>query len=523
MPTPRKRSRRVTAAAGPRPRRPVVPSQQPAASGLWLQRFVDPDLRLTREERLSESAVYAAIRQIVDPLAAAAWNVVIREKGQRTSLGDGDLWYKLNVRPNPDQAAVSLKEALITSAIVSGSGYWAINRDGAERAQELWPLEFDRVSLIRDSVDAALFYRYAQPDGSETYLRGADVVHVRGPTIAGLNGDSLVDRASPAISLAVAQARFASAFFQNSGVMSGYLKFPNPITDAATITRLKEEWSAKYGGRKAHSTGVLEGGGEYVSISTDAEKAQLDKSREMSVQDVARYFSVPLVLMALAISAQGYGTNTTQFFEMFVRTCLSSWKRRVEEEATYKLCPQRSPWPEVTIDLGFLTRGNAKERAETNEILIRSAQLTPNEARADEGRDSMENGDVLLFQGKKLDEVISPPDPQPAAAQAPVEPAQRDGMEDMEDDGSGSEMMSLLRAGIVLALDNHRRRWVARSADVSDEKLAEARAELRTKLTADLGPFGRALTSVQVAALADQVELGVESSKAVTHLLGVPA
>jgi HK97 family phage portal protein len=485
---------------------------------MWLQRYVDPDLRLTQEERLSESAVYACIRQIVDPLAAANWDVAVREKDQRTSLGDGDLWYKLNVRPNDDQPASAIKEALVTSAIMSGSGYWGINRDGAGKLSELWPLEYDRVTLLRpDGGD--LFYQYRQPGGDETYLRGSDVVHVRAPTISGLNGDSLVDRASPSISLAVAQARFASSFFQNAGVISGYLKFKTAITDPKVRERLKEEWSSKHGGRKAHGTGVLEGDGEYVSTSTDAEKSQLRESREMSVQDISRVFGVPLVLLSLAISAQGYGTNTTQFFEMFVRTCLSSWRRRIQEEVTYKLCPQRSPWPEVSIDLNWLTRGNEKERAETRAILIDSAQLTPNEARADEGRDSKPNGDVLMLKGKPLEQVINPPTPAPAAV-VPAKPEPPDPADEEEVDG---ETVALLRAGVALALENHRRRWVARVRDVGEEKTAEAREELRAKLSADLAAFSEHITGGQFAALAAQAEAGADPSKTVEQLIGVAA
>ncbi len=72
----------------------------------------------------------------------------------------------------------------------------------------------------------------------------------------------------------------------------------------------------------------------------------------------------------------------------------------------------------------------AKEKAETNQVLIQSGQRTINEVRAEDGLDPIEGGDVLLVSKTlvSLENSLAPPEPQPV----PGNPD--DGSDDIDDD-----------------------------------------------------------------------------------------
>lgn len=63
----------------------------------------------------------------------------------------------------------------------------------------------------------------------------------------------------------------------------------------------------------------------------------------------------------------------------------------------------------------------ALERAQRNQILVTSGIKTINEARAEEGLDPLPDADVLLINGRPLEQVVAPPEPPIAPEAAPKE------------------------------------------------------------------------------------------------------
>ncbi len=192
--------------------------------------YVPTELKLTPDEMLCSSAVWGCIRNIVDPIAQAPLEVYQRDAKGRRTLADDGLSYLLNVRPNPDQTAQAFKEVVLTQTLVWGNGYAEIVRDGAGRVAELWPLDSERMQVTR--VNGRLVYVYAQETGEQAYLDAAQVLHIRGPSVRGLMGTSVVFQAMKAIALGVAQERFATSFFANGTVLGGVLKVPTMLPEA---------------------------------------------------------------------------------------------------------------------------------------------------------------------------------------------------------------------------------------------------------------------------------------------------
>jgi HK97 family phage portal protein len=497
-------------------------------SGPSIFRFLPEGLSLTTDQQLSVGAAYGCVRAIVDPLAASDWEVYVREGTKRTNLTDSETFYRLNLRANRNLPAVAAKELLITAALLHGDGYALVLRDNARRVIGWDPLDSTRMKKAWLNDPEAIgggyiVYEYTQEDGSTVVIPDFDVIHLRGPSVRSLfGGDSLLARATAAIATASAQERFGQHYFARGAHLGGYIKLKGRLRTPEDVARLKADWDSKYAGvGKAGDTAVLEDGAEFQSLTPDAEKIQLVAPRAFQVEDIARFFGVPLVKLQVKEAASGYGSNLATLNEQFSRDCLTPWAKRIAQEIGFKLLPQRAPWPEVSVNLAWLTRGDAESRARVRQMDIQAGVITRDEARADEGLSALPGGvgSIPTTTGAVIALTKEALEPKPPPAPfAPPPPAPPDDPEDPED----PEFENLLRAGLILALDNHARRWRARVKDIPEEKTPEAREELRAKLTKELAAFSKYLPADSFARIASEVEGGVPPEKALSSIKVTP-
>lgn len=476
----------------------------------WLR---EAGVTITPETALQVSAVYACIRIITDAIASAPVRVYeIKPKGLREILHDDPTAYTLNwgasLRWAPDApTAQAVEESLYWSALVSGNGYAEIQRDQAQRFVALWPVESDRVTPKRNR-DGELIYEVSQPQGGTVEVEPSRMFHLRGPSLYGWVGDSPVYRAAKAVGVALAANVYSAAYFANGSILGGYLKTPKAMPDDKK-KRFGEKWRSNYQGPgKAHGTPILDEGLEYVALNHDAQKSQLIEARAFQVREVARYFGIPTALLAETES----WTAISELYLAAYRNAIRPWAERFDAEATRKLFPERQPWREVQHDLTHLVMGSFKDQVAALDQAVAGGLKTRNEARAILGDNTIgPDGDVLVVNStaKTLEDVLDPPEPAPVAAPPPA-------MESPEDEDE-DEVENLARAGIVLGLEAHARRWRARSRDVSQENLPAARDELRGRLAKELRAFARFVPADRLESLASQVEAGVDPEKALAH------
>jgi HK97 family phage portal protein len=365
-----------------------------------LSRYLPEGLRLTREQQISVSAAYGCVRAIVDPIAASDWEVFVRGKGgARENQPDGTAFYVLNVRANRNLPAIAAKELILTHALTRGDGYGLILRDGSDRAIGWDILDPDRMSKGWQNDPAIvgggrLVYIYSAEDGETWEISDTEVIHLRGPSVRDLfGGDSVLGRAAVAIATAAAQEKFGNVYFANGAHLGGYIKLKGKLKNQSDVDRLKADWSAKTAGLdKVGETAVLEDGAEFHDLTPDAERVQLVAPRAFQVEDIARYFGVPLVKLMVKEAATGYGANLSTLNEQFSRDTLTPHGKRAAQEFGYKLLPQRAPWPEIEVNLKWTTRGDAESRARVRQMDVQNGVITRDEARAEEGYTALPGG-----------------------------------------------------------------------------------------------------------------------------------
>jgi hypothetical protein len=133
-------------------------------------------------------------------------------------------------------------------------------------------------------------------------------------------------------------------------------------------------------------------------MSFNAKDSQLLESRKWNEQEVVRLLGGAPLLVKLGLGEQNSTyASSSAFLDEYFNTSLLPLTTSIEQSITRDLIDKKDRgklYAKHSADI--ILRGSPKERAETNKTLIESTQMTPNEARILEDRDTVEGGDVLI-------------------------------------------------------------------------------------------------------------------------------
>lgn len=357
-------------------------------------------LGLSREDGKVLSAVWACMDVISKNISSCP--VVIYEpvegtKRRKLITRDNRVWL-LNTRPNREMTAIGLREALFLQAVPDGNAYAEIERDRARRVVAIWPLLNTWVTPVR-TEGGALAYEVSDGVNATRLLMAEDVIHLRGPSLNGLLGESIVTRAARSLGVAAAHERFSAAFYGRGAQLGGAVQMTGRLTDDQKKD-LREAWEHNHAGLgRAHRLLVLDGGATFVQTQVDPKSAQLIEDKKFSVEEVARWFGVPPHKIQ-QLDRATFSNIEHQSIE-FVDGCLFPWAARLTQEFNSKLfnTGSQGPWWYSEIDLSRLVRGDAISRASAASNWVQNGVKTRNEIRAEEGLDDAgPDGDVLTVQ-----------------------------------------------------------------------------------------------------------------------------
>lgn len=396
----------------------------PRRNEAWIPYMVESaaGVRVTMEEALRVAAVWACIDAISKGLASSSWNVFQRlKKGDWDQIHDDPLDHLLNVRPNPDMTAISMRQGLLICGLAYGNGYAEIVRDGAGRVSGLYPLFPPNMTPDRDEDDE-LIYRHRNESGDEVILPSRNVFHLAGPGLNGFLGDNMIARAAKTVALAMAGQTFAASYFGNNTVIPGVLEYPTSLGDEA-YTRLKKQLEERHQGpSKAFRPMILEGGMTWKSNGSNARDSDLIASRKFDLEEICRWFGVPP--HKIAHLDRSTFNNIEHLGLEFARDALTPWARRLDQEGTYKLFSPRTPGKFVMHDIEPLSQGDARSRAEHYQIMRRIGAYSVNDILRMEKKNTIgAEGDVRVVESAfvKLEDVgenlkpdaTDPPDDDP--------------------------------------------------------------------------------------------------------------
>lgn len=325
-------------------------------------------------------------------------------KGGRQIVKDHPL-ERLLQRPNNFQSRFEFMEQMQVAQLLRGNAYAVIIRDGRGRPTDLIPVNPDRVSIY-EAPGGQVFYQVARRGMHETamlrneplMIPSDDVLHLRWMALENsLYGASRIGLAREAIGLALSQQELAGRLSANSTNLGGILTTEQKLGQEAAA-RLTESWGQSQGGlRNAGKTAVLEAGLKWQPLGMSARDAEMVASRNMSVQEIARIYRMPLYKIGVpdANAAATVEQLDQEYMNGPVSGDLGRWEGKLAQ--TFDLLDEGLT---VQFDTSVLLRASMSARYAAYRTGIVGMFMTPNQARRAEaqwadGWEDHEEGDTL--------------------------------------------------------------------------------------------------------------------------------
>lgn len=365
------------------------------------------------------SAVDRCIELISDSIGKLPIYIQARQSRMRVQH---ELNYLLSVRPNEAQTPTDFKKHVEANRL-AGNGYAYIVRDPVTlKPKELISVPHELVYPYLDT-DGRVWYRLIHPyTGSVSTVHCTDMVHVMAYSHNGYKGISVLERASEVIAAARASQQYNLNYYANGGQPGGVLETEADLSGDKKITLadgkeisvskkdlIRREWEKRHSGpTNAQRIAILDYGLKYTPISVTNRDAQFVENAEISVQDIARFFGVPLY--KLQSGKQSYNSNEQNSIEYVVST-LHPIVTRYEEAFTYRLLTfADAERYRIRINLNAELRGDFTARGSWYEKMRNIGAYSANDIRDLEDLPDVDGGDeryaslnyVPLSDWKKL-------------------------------------------------------------------------------------------------------------------------
>lgn len=343
--------------------------------------------------------------------------------GKQSAIAD-ERYRLLMRRPNAYQTPIVFKQLITTHALMWGNGRAFIVR-GSRRVKELIPLLPDRTKTlmvmgkkyhITWPHDADRLLKFEQTGDVGPYhdvvlMEDADVVHVPGFGLDGVEGISLLKAAARSISGGIEGDKRYNTQVSKGFSSKGMLEIPKGMfrEEAEAEKFMKQFNEAHSGASKADKVGMLREGIKYQAIAMSNQDAEFLKSRQFNKQDIALWFLVENIL----------GDGQTEVYKSlserqsaYLKYCLLTWMTKWEEELNLKLLDPREQSADSMFfkfdNSVFLTTDFASS-VKTYREAVESMILTRNEARDALDYNTVDGGDV--FENPNTTSGSSPENP----------------------------------------------------------------------------------------------------------------
>lgn len=341
----------------------------------WFENWKDPRLavffenygqtqsgaHVTVRTALRNPSVFRCVSLISYAMGMIPLHLLRGDDFESEKADNHPLYPVLYSEPNPWQSAFDFRSHMQLWALVEGDAYARVVRSG-NKVLSLVPMNDYQVTPVQND-DWTVSYKARTPNGGEIILPPRDVFHLRGLSLDGVRGLSLVKQAAEAIGLAIQTDAAAARLFRNGMLVGGVLSHPGKLGPDA-LNNLRASLEERYSGAdNAHKWMVFEEGMKAEKLSQTAEEAQHLGTRKHQIEEIARIFGVPRPLMG--VDDTSWGTGIEQLGIGFVRYALSPWFTAWEQAIRRTLLVGREKTElKPKFNEGALLRGSMKDQAD---------------------------------------------------------------------------------------------------------------------------------------------------------------
>lgn len=338
---------------------------------------------VTIQAALGVPAVWAAVQFLSSTIAGLPLQVFRKTNDGRKKIETG-LAKIINENANDEMTSFDWLKYNFEQVFTSGRGYTFIERKTSGVVVNLWPLEPSKVVVKRSGGRTTYTFK---DGGREIIYQANEIIDI--PFM--LSSDMISSRSpifthKEVIGKAIEATKFGAKIFQNGGVppyaLIGAFRSKEALERASedmaeTMARVADKKRPFLPIPKDH---------EVKPLGLDPEKLQLEKLQRFMIEEVARIYSIPPIM--LQDLTHGTFSNTEQQDLHLVKHTIKRWVEQTEAQMNLKLFGRNSNLF-VEFNLDGLLRGDIKSRYEAYAKGIQNAFLLPDQVRAFENFESV--------------------------------------------------------------------------------------------------------------------------------------
>lgn len=364
---------------------------------------------VTPDTAMRVSTVFACVKRISETIAMLPLNVMRKTAANGHEQATTHRLYRvLRSRPNRWQTSYDWRMMQQAHLLLRGNAYSQIVTTPGRGMNELIPLHPDRVwpfAVTPSGVKyfmhwnsppppagSKIWYQHFPQNAPASVLSSDEVIHIKGPSINGVVGLNPIQLAQESVGLAMATEEHGARLFSNGAQISKAFKMPGKLSQDA-YDRLKKSLATTHAGvSNAHKTIILEEGMDIATLSMTAENAQFLESRKFQVEDIARIFSVPLLLLGHSGDKNSTYASAEQLVQAFMTYTINPWLTAWEQVLCSQLLYDSERDYYIDFDDSAMLRGDSKARADYYRARFQMGSISPDEIRAKEGESPIPDG-----------------------------------------------------------------------------------------------------------------------------------
>ena len=372
----------------------LTPEENPHVEGLT-----------ARQLYATQANLHAVISFLSDSVAQLPLKVYTRS-GENDRQRDRDsVAAKLLYRPNADQTAYELWNAVMTELLLMGmSTVWILPDVESESGYQLrlipkeWIMDSERkTNYAPDSIRVV-----TSGSGDIIDIPRAEFVQFRMYSPGNPGGyQSPIAALRQTLNEQIQSDRFRTEIWSSSGRFNAYITRPanvQPWNDEqrkSFITTFREGWGSR--GSNRGKIPVLEDGMEIKPYQFNAKEAQYAETKQLSREDVAAAYHVNPSLI-WHTTTQTYASAKDNARALYA-DCLGPTLQMLQQRINAFLLPMIGAGPNtyVEFDLTEKLKGSFEERASILQASVGGPWMTRNEARADNNLPPVDGGDELII------------------------------------------------------------------------------------------------------------------------------
>lgn len=328
-------------------------------------------VKVSIETALRVPTVAAAVRTIAEAVASLDVKVVeIGADSVETNRADHPAHALLTSEANDWTSSFELIRSLMVDALCRDPGglAWVNWLNG--RPVEIIRYQPGTIGVDRDTLTNEPSYRI---QGRPTERQA--ILHLTGPF-----DKAPVTLAREAIGVAMVMETHAARLFGSAARPSGVISTSKQMGDEG-VKRLLRWWKAAHeGAENSGKTAVLYDGATWTQTSLSSVDAQFQELRLFQLQEIARAFNVPSIIIGDLTRATW--SNSAEMQRLFLLLCLEPWLKAME--GALRRClflrEERKRFA-VRFDRDDFSKVDLAVLATAVNSLIASRVVSPNEVR----------------------------------------------------------------------------------------------------------------------------------------------